>query len=136
MPAGKVGGSKASGGQVGPPAGKILGTEGFGEQDEIRQDLPDEVTVRIPPQEVRAQPRQPVDEIKLRQRRPVLAVDPRMGLIEAAPGDGGDPDVQRLQSPLIPSRPGGGVEGEGQGRCAEEQCGVGVCADGAVGGGC
>lgn len=84
---------------------------------------------------MRAQARQSVDEIELRQRRTVPAVDPRMGLIEAAPGEGGDPDVQRLQSPLIPSRPGGGVEGEGQGRCANEQGGVGACADVAGGGG-
>jgi hypothetical protein len=56
--AGKIGRSTAGEGQVGPPAGKILGIEGFGEPDEIREDLPDEVTVRIPSREVRAQARQ------------------------------------------------------------------------------
>jgi hypothetical protein len=121
VPAGKIGRSTAGGGQVGPPAGKVLGTEGFGEPDEIRQDVPDEGAVRITPQEVRAKARQPVDEVELGERGAVPAVDARVRLIEAAPGDGGDPDVQRLQSPLIPSRPiGGGVDREGQGRCAEE----------------
>jgi len=58
-------------------------------------------------------------------------------LIEAAPGDGGDPEVQRLQSPRIPFRPiGSGMHRKGQGRCAEEQGGVGACADVAVGGSC
>lgn len=137
VPAGKVGRSTAGGGQVGPPAGKILGTEGFGESDEIGQDLPDEVTVRITPQQVCAQARQPVDEIELGERRAVPAVDTPVGLIEAALGDGGDAGVQGGERPLVFSRPvGGSVEGEGQGRCAEEQGGLGTCADVAVGGCC
>lgn len=56
VPAGKVGRSTACGGEVGPPAGKILSTEWFGEPHKIRQDLPDEVTVWIAPQEVCSQP--------------------------------------------------------------------------------
>jgi hypothetical protein len=61
-------------------------TEWFGEPDEIRQDLPDEVTVRIAPQEVCSQACKPVDEIEFSECRAVPAVDTRMSLIEAAQG--------------------------------------------------
>lgn len=92
--------TRAQPGEIGPPAGQAVGAarQRFCQPDKVDGTGTGDVVVWVAVQVVGAESGQPADEIELRQRRAVAAVDARVGLVEASVCHG---DGARYAAPMV-----------------------------------